>query len=1121
VIRSGVARLKSIEQHHSGSGDNVRDKIYIEIKSLAPSDFLIPMEMVFESLRKKDLATAKIQMAMLRAMAQKDPEAAALVEVISIYGGLIEAEEQGTAWGTVSKITASSNNEIVKDVCLAALLRLSRHTERERAAKEHYLAEPAPGLYAKESFLRSYADESQLETASRQFILSEGELTGIVEGALRLELAELANRMAKRLSDDHESYNADVLQVMASAFDLNRHLFSRHLWLNTPEVKQRLDDLTAQVIELFERSDGADARLYNMACPIFDTYQGLAPPALFEVLKKNLQIFESIHPETAARFKAIAGDRTQLPQWQQDLWDAKESPQKRVAWCGQFLAASTQKLEEVIPFIHLATPAEIGVWLSKETPIGETSEMEVVFLRLFARAFRSAEKDDDLLQRSELAEQVDRFLSDWGEKIPNIAPERIFELAEKLFDAKLPHKSLGITSRLIPDHALWPSPFIIMHLKCLLETQQYKTFDDVVSRVSGADTSLTIMSFCSLRDERLGDIASAINISDQMITLAPKEPHCWYRGCYLRNRYREESERQEFQVRIPDSLLRDHSREVVAILYFLTKAGDFKRAESRWVEWFIHDPRGLAVELVNFHFGLSIGGWSQFEVSPELEQCKAAFQFEQDASTMIRLIVDDHQPSNECTLKASSQLAQLLQRLPIGESANLGMTSYKVQEHLPPYVACLRLALKLRHIHNDGSDCFAMMTMPSDTELFVPLLEEKLGLGLGNKQQPNTVDGIPLFIRGHALYPDSAFKGALNCWTDIAIPKSWLFAEGDVDPQAVVLDAYSIGYLAVTDLAQRLLSTGVTFMLPAATKEALSEWLEKITAEHFRMLGVTEGGRLFHTAAADLQARDGHILQSLRVILDNATVAHPALHDAALEVYSIKEGIDPTVYDAMQLSFTNDIPWLCMDGAFASLHHSTGYKTANANALIARAMASSPFDFEHKRHGLLLYALGALPLPLTFSDIHHLAANQNALAGFILFKIIQNHGHQIFLKNDQQLFLLDVILTHLNSRFHSGKSQKAVRAAYTPWMTYTSHVFNHGMRLFLAAFDEGTAEYRLAAAMIYMGAPISFNKPFKDFIIGLFMGFARGHFMDVKAIKVNLQSLSQLMDSSDVEAGQQ
>src|SRR5690606_29924332 len=147
-------------------------------------------------------------------------------------------------------------------------------------------------------------------------------------------------------------------------------------------------------------------------------------------------------------------------------------------------------------------------------------------------------------------------------------------------------------------------------------------------------------------------------------------------------------------------------------------------------------------------------------------------QFEQDGSTMIRLIVDDHQSSNECTLKASSQLARLLKSLPIGEIGSLGMVNYKVVEHLPPYVACLRIALKLRHTHNDGSDCFAMLTMPSDTEQLVPFLEEKLGQNVDSRKQLSRTDNVPLYIRGHVLHPHNAFKGALNCWTDVGIPKT-------------------------------------------------------------------------------------------------------------------------------------------------------------------------------------------------------------------------------------------------------------------------------------------------------------------------------------------------------------
>ena len=58
--------MSTFEQHHSGSGDNVRDKIFVTIKTLAPDFLLKPMEMVFESLRKRDLDKAKTQMSVLK-----------------------------------------------------------------------------------------------------------------------------------------------------------------------------------------------------------------------------------------------------------------------------------------------------------------------------------------------------------------------------------------------------------------------------------------------------------------------------------------------------------------------------------------------------------------------------------------------------------------------------------------------------------------------------------------------------------------------------------------------------------------------------------------------------------------------------------------------------------------------------------------------------------------------------------------------------------------------------------------------------------------------------------------------------------------------------------------------
>lgn len=81
---------------------------------------------------------------------------------------------------------------------------------------------------------------------------------------------------------------------------------------------------------------------------------------------------------------------------------------------------------------------------------------------------------------------------------------------------------------------------------------------------------------------------------------------------------------------------------------------------------------------------------------------------------------------------------------------------------------------------------------------------------------------------------------------------------------------------------------------------------------------------------------------------------------------------------------------------------------------------------------------------------------------------------------------------------------------------YSRCVFTTG-RLILKYFRA----HRLTVGMMYLGSLISFSKSFKDSVMDGFTVFARAHFMDVKAMKANLQSLSPLMDWNPVESGRQ
>ncbi|MDD1963749.1 hypothetical protein NPS29_00290 [Pseudomonas putida] len=1100
--------MTAIEQHHSGTGDNVRDKYFVTITTLAPETLLRPLEMVFESLRRQDRETAKNLLNLLKSIPHQDPASQALLDGVAIYGELIEPQDQDAAWGTLFRIVSKTKDPVVKDVCLAAILRLAAKTNRAPEACKYYSAETEPGIYAKEAFLTFFADAEQLHDASESFVVSEEELTGIVEGAIRLDLTGLAVRVADQLVELYPGYNAKVLRTTVTALELNPELKERHLWLCTPSVKQKLDNLASDVVGLLEQSKGTDQRLYNMACPILDSYQGAPPQSLLDTLQKYKVFLGPAHVSTAAQLRALAGDESALLQWQAELYSARENPVTRQAWCAKFLASNNPAIEQVMPFIHLADPQAITSWLSGNPVISDLSQMEIEFIRLYASAFRAAMQTEDRARRSELAAQVHDFSNVWGYLIDEISPARIFELAEKLFEAKLPDKALLLTSAVIGCEALWVSNFVVTHLKCLVEAQQLVTFDEVLRRVADSELSISVLNFCSFRDERLGDTVSALAMSEQMITLAPDLAYCWYRGCYLRHRNSSPEEQRLFHARIPDTLLQNHSRESAAILFFVTLIGDFRRAETRWVDWFIQDPLGKSIDFVDFYLGAIKSGRAEIEFSASLPQCLGAVQFTQDGVRQTRLIVEDYLDVSECTLKASSQLGQRLLGSADGDAFDLGMITYVVEEHLPPYLACLRMATQIRHKHNDGSDSFVIMRMPSDLTELVPFLEQKLSKGHEGRSRLRTIDDIPLFMRGHGLSPDNPLKAAFNCWADAGIPKSLLHARGEEAPGEVILDAYSISYLAVTDLVQKMLDIGVSFILPSVTWEALQDWIEQISDSNYMTMGVDGAGKFYRTTASDIHARDGHILAALNLVLANASVIHPGPSDAALEVFSIRGGVDQTVYEAMQLSSERKIPWLCMDAVFAGLHESKGRPVVDAYGVIARAMASAPFAFDHKRHAFLLFAVGALPLPITYSELRHLARTPDNLAGFILFKIIQNHGRVIFLANEQPGFLLELILTHIGGRFVWKGTNEPIRQRYSPPISYTSHVFNHGIEMFLKAGGVEPVEYRLAVAISFLCTPFSDAESLLKDIVSHFMEFAKGRFLDVDQVRNHLMQIT-------------
>ncbi|MCS5516962.1 hypothetical protein NWF32_24730 [Pseudomonas qingdaonensis] len=451
---------------------------------------------------------------MLRVTVDSSSDAAALLDVIAIYGDLLEPEQNQDAFNAVMRIAASTTDETVRDLCIAGLLKFSRKVGCEQAAQAEYLRQHRPGPYSREAFYRYFAPYDTLLAVSGQLILSEGDLTGLADGAFRLEAIDIASSTAARLHLLAPSYNSRVLQLLAKAITLNPVVRHRQYWLTTPQVKQGVDELVEEVSELIEISEGADARLYDMAGPILHYLQVIWPARLVEACGKYPGPLAVNWPDIAARVQSISGNSSALPQRAQALLLAEHGNEARSTWCQARLEGEVD-LQDALFFVRLAKPAELRRWLTLEKTISDACDIDTAIVTLLVWAGVVGDSEDRF-ERYQLSLKVDEFVTQFESRFSELTVYIVVELAQALFNALLPHKALSITAKLLPDDDLWASPFVLLHLRCLLETEQFQSFDKVVARISDAE-HVAVLHYLSMKEEAVGNPERALALSDQMI----------------------------------------------------------------------------------------------------------------------------------------------------------------------------------------------------------------------------------------------------------------------------------------------------------------------------------------------------------------------------------------------------------------------------------------------------------------------------------------------------------------------------------------------------------------------------------------------------------------------------
>jgi tetratricopeptide (TPR) repeat protein len=1103
----------TVRQQHSGPGDNIaRDKIVNQYQSIAPDALQKPIELILSAIRGKNPDLAKDRLEIIKATSTLDTSSEIILDGLSLHLNLLEDKEKTKLFSSLITFLKTPHNDLTRDLCLATLIRLEAESDRIDDARERYFQISQPGPYSQEVFYELVATTDELERAYKKnkINLGESELNGLVRGFFRTENLPLALTVANRLNNVFPSFNSRVLVVIAKGVTLlNGKLQETYFWTITATLKAELIELIEEIVSLINESNGQDKRLFNIALPSLQYMRG-EHKELRDICWKYVDQFEASYPEAAALLHNFyTEDSSKIKDsFVHDYVKAKQDKEYRKQLVNE-LTSSTEIPIDKFLILKDFELNKISQWGKAGGVVIGENDLEADFRNLQLRLLTLSTKKNRIEIES-LRAQAEKFINTHQEKLPMLDPFILIELAENL----LLHPELSLivcnlVKPLLSTSDLWASPIVKCYLNALLYSEQTATLDAVLKdiRENEWDSELWIIQSNML--EHLADYPQAIQSIEKALELDRYSLKGWYCLTRLHRKFEDSDEivRSVLQ-RIPDKVLLSKSDAVLTLLVEIAQTGDFNQAERIILSWFIENPDACASAISNFHFNLTIGKRDNLVGHERVGDCVVGVVYIEDNVQMTKLLVDIPTPKHHCLLDINSPLGTLLNNMDIGEIKQHGMHDYKLIERLPAYVAAFRISLELRKIQNDGNDSFCVFQIPSDPDEMFAVFEEKLSR-IQNKNDRSIINNpdIPITFKGYSFHRNDPVKAALILWSTENSAKYQLPNFGESSPTKVILDVYTIAYLALTGLALGVTKIPVRFIITQETKYFIEEWLKEINREDYLSMGVQPGGGLWRVTAEDIKQSTHHrqIQAAFNLIIDEAEVVTPALVDMPPLILRIHDLVDDSVYSSIKLSISNDIPWLCVDGMLAHLFHTSGWKSVDAFKLFIEL--GSTLGFEQKKEGLYLHALERIPYALTFQDLDLLSTSSDELAHYFLAKIIYLYPKAFNDTNVATDILSRLVIPVLANAYLEGEILRGLRLNNPRNNGYAERVFNACCYVSTQCDDGIHAELALTMLLCKLFKRFLAIPPMLRLICAMATAFANGHFLSIPLINQHISRL--------------
>lgn len=1083
----------TVSQTHEGEGHNFlfvehHDSISLEKLRNNLRDILLDL-----LHRKHKLVIEKVEF--LKKSESLSPQLTNYLSVVKIQADIVDGKIGDDYFRQLDSIIQSSSDEEILDITTATKIILYCKQDDQSSAKALFRSIKSPGLYSRSAFYEYLSEHAELKSIYEVLphSLCETELCAIARGCLISGNFDLAADVSGLLVRRYPSVNSRFLEAFSNVNDL---IYGKclHFWNISASSKKEIFEWADRICLLLDESQGQDARVVELAGNLCHFFYG-ENNNLLESCWNYISEFDRHLPNVAKSIRSVFEIN---PTYGDGLISEMAKAQGDQAYRKQVISSIKSSkeisLDDAIILSRYGDLESIKCWIDKGGDISSVDDFEKDYsmLELVCFSYQDSPGFDHNIRI-----QGEKFLAKYREKIKDINPLRLIELANKLIDANEAYLVSKFLEPHVCEEDIWPSELVRCYLNSLLISGQYKTLDDVIEKIALYERDSFVWQVVARKLEYQGDIVGAVDALNKALGKFPKSTIIYHCLLSMYERYEfSEDEFKELLSGIPEEVLEKESFQALSLLLAIAKYCDFLLAERMIINWYIKNPIRSATSVTDFYSGMLIKNITPAKISLSCGDCIGAYQYTRNNQHVTHLIVDHNlETEHDSLLKSGTPLAEVLAA---GEDRMLGTNSIENIKQVPPLMAAFSIAAGIRQANNQGFDAFMQLGGPNTTaEENVKQLFKVLKSQDDRKEQISDRK-IPLYMKGKFIGNGCPVQNAYDHLMSKASHKEPLPGFGEDHPESIVLDIYGILVISSTGLSAEISKNNTNIYISNETKKLIEYWLNNFHDDYGRF-GVGFDGTIWMESSEEIQRKTKSIRDGVNIIINNAVVLSPKLVDMPPELMSIRRSVDMSVFSSMALSHANDIPWLCIDPMFASLWHTSNRKVVNTSSLLL--VIARNISFEDRREGIYLHVATGMPRWLGFDELFELSKSDDEHAPYFLAKLLEMYPASYGNSLDEVRFYRHLLSTSLLKTLElTHPIWAGLRESNLSNNGYVEKLFYTVCRVVISSDIDKEAEYKFSCLIFGLIDIFGASERMCKLILTLATKFSRGHFLDFDSI---------------------